>query len=321
MADAQHRFVEGAPPCPITGKPAARLVQWISARLLTDLWRYSGGVDVSGLLMPARRFGLWESPTGLIYFDPMIAGDAPFYRTFYGKIAAHDKLAGARTQRLEFLAAAKHVPIGARVLDVGCGHGGFRAYVPGATYVGLDSNFAAEDPSGTILAETIQAHASRLGPVYDVVCAFQVIEHVADPLGFARAMAACVKPGGTLLVGAPLWPSPNTTIPNFIMNAPPHHLTWWTPDALEALASTLGFMPERVHAIGMDRHDSIIHWMAAATPVRCRDRYFKPAKSWYAALAFAYGAGVVLNRLLPLPRQTRPNTLLLAARKAAAGRA
>ncbi|HEV7872713.1 MAG TPA: hypothetical protein VGO82_01115, partial [Enterovirga sp.] len=88
-----------------------------------------------GLLMPARRFGLWESPTGLIYFNPMIAGDEPFYRTFYGKFGMHDKLAGARTQRLEFLAAAKHVPIGARVLDVGCGHGGFRAYVPGATSV------------------------------------------------------------------------------------------------------------------------------------------------------------------------------------------
>ncbi|WP_336487843.1 class I SAM-dependent methyltransferase [Methylobacterium nigriterrae] len=313
----QARHEGEAPACPITGRPAARHVQWVSARLLTDLWRYSGGVDVGHLLLPARRFGLWESPTGLIFFDPMVAGDEPFYRAFYGRIGAHDKLAGARTRRLEFAAAAGHVPEGARVLDVGCGHGGFRAYVPGRAYVGLDPNFAGEDPSGTILAETIAAHADRVGPVYDVVCAFQVLEHVAAPLAFARAMATCVKPGGALLIGTPLWPSPNTTIPNFIMNAPPHHLTWWTPAALETLARILGFEPERVHAIGMDRHDAMIHWMSTLTPIRCRDRYFRAAKSWYAALAVAYAGALVLNRVLPLPRETRPNTLLLAARKAA----
>ncbi|MEH3063024.1 MAG: class I SAM-dependent methyltransferase [Methylobacterium radiotolerans] len=112
------------------------------------------------------------------------------------------------------------------MLDVGCGHGGFRAYVPDATYTGLDPNFSAEDPTGAILDETVEAHAARVGPVYDVACAFQVIEHVADPLGFARALAACVKPGGVVLIGTPLWPSPNTTVPNFVINAPPHHLTW-----------------------------------------------------------------------------------------------
>ncbi|MFD0933776.1 class I SAM-dependent methyltransferase [Methylobacterium trifolii] len=306
------------PPCPITGEPAVRLVQWITARFLTDLWRYSGGVDVAALLQPGRRFGLWESPTGLIFFDPMVAGDEAFYRAFYGRIGAHDKLAGPLTERLEFRAAARHVPEGGRVLDVGCGHGGFRAYVPGAHYTGLDPNFAAEDPSGAILAESVEAHAARVGPVYDAACAFQVIEHVADPLGFARALAACVKPGGTILIGTPLWPSPNTTIPNFIMNAPPHHLTWWTPNALKTLARVLGFSPEQVHAIGMDRHDAMIHWMAKATPIRCRDRYFRVATSWYAALAVSYGAALVLNRILPLPTETRPNTLLLAARKTAA---
>ena len=303
------------PPCPVTGEPAVRLVQTVTARFLTDLWRYSGRVDVGGLLLPARRFGLWESPTGLIFFDPPVAGDEAFYRAFYARIGAHEKLAGPRTQRLEFLEAARHVAPGDRVLDVGCGHGGFRAYVPEARYTGLDPNFAGEDPSGTILAETVEAHAARLGPVYDVVCAFQVIEHVADPLGFARSLAACVKPGGRLLIGTPLWPSPNTTNPNFIMNAPPHHLTWWTPRALESLARRLGCEPEAVHAIGMDRHDALIHWMAATTPVRCRGPYFKASRRWYAALAACYGAALLLNRLLPLPKRTRPNTLLLAARK------
>jgi SAM-dependent methyltransferase len=303
------------PPCPITGAPALRCVERLDAAFLTLLWHLSGRVDVGKLLLPAGTFRLWESPTGLIFFDPPVAGDAAFYRAFYGRIAAHDKLAGPATERLEFRRAAAHVPEGARLLDVGCGHGGFRAYVPGAAYTGLDPNFSAEDPAGAILDETVEAHAARVGPVYDVACAFQVIEHVAEPLGFARALAACVEPGGLVLIGTPLWPSPNTTIPNFVINAPPHHLTWWTPAALEALAGTLSCTPEAVHAIGMDRHDSLIHWMAKVSPVRCRDRFFRQSWSWALALAFAWRVGSLLDRWLPVPKRTRPNALLLVARK------
>ena len=161
----------------------------------------------------------------------------------------------------------------------------------------------------------MEAHAARLGPVYDVACAFQVIEHVADPLRFAQALAACVKPGGLVLIGTPLWPSPNTTIPNFVINAPPHHLTWWTKGSLEILAETLGCTPEAVHAIGMDRHDSLIHWMAKASLVRCRTRYFRARWTWLATPILAYKVGALLDRWLPLPKRTRPNALLLAARK------
>ncbi|MCJ2053834.1 class I SAM-dependent methyltransferase [Methylobacterium sp. J-070] len=317
MADSAYPADRTIPPCPITGAPARRCIERLDAAFLTLLWRFSGRVDVGKLLLPAGTFRLWESPTGLIFFDPPVAGDAAFYRVFYGQIAAHDKLAGPATERLEFRRAAAHVADGARVLDVGCGHGGFRAYVPNAAYTGLDPNFSAEDPTGAILDETVEAHAARLGPVYDVACAFQVIEHVADPLGFARALAACVRPGGLVLIGTPLWPSPNTTIPNFVINAPPHHLTWWTPAALEALAGTLGCTPEAVHAIGMDRHDSLIHWMAKVTPVRCRDRFFRQTWRWVLALAVAYRIGAFLDRWLPVPKRTRPNALLLVARKGA----
>ncbi|WP_375465647.1 class I SAM-dependent methyltransferase [uncultured Methylobacterium sp.] len=305
------------PPCPITGAPAVRCIERIDASFLTILWYLSGEVDVGPLLLPAKNLRLWESPTGLAFFDPPIAGDVTFYQTFYGRIDAHDKLAGPETERLEFRRAAQYVTAGARVLDVGCGHGGFRHYVPDAAYTGLDPNFAVEDPTGAILNETLEAHAARVGPVYDVACAFQVIEHVADPLSFAKALATCVKPGGRVLIGTPLWPSPNTTLPNFVMNAPPHHLTWWTPGALETLAKVLGCTPEAVHPIGMDRHDSLIHWMAKVTPVRCHDRYFRLNWRWIAALVFAYAVGSRLDRWLPLPNTTRPNALLLVARKAA----
>ncbi len=315
VTDASPASVK-IPPCPITGAPAIRCIERLDAVFLTALWYYSGGVDVGPLLMPARTIRLWESPTGLAFFDPPIDGDAEFYQRFYERIAAHDKLAGPDTERREFRQAAAHVAGGARVLDVGCGHGGFRRYVPNAVYTGLDPNFAAQDPSGAILDETLEAHGARVGPVYDVACAFQVIEHVSDPLRFAKALAACVKPGGLVLIGTPLWPSPNTTLPNFVINVPPHHLTWWTEKALETLAAAIGCAPEAVHAIGMDRHDSIVYWMMKSSPVRCRDRFFRLNWRWIASLAFAHAVGSRLDRWLPLPKNTPTNALLLAARKA-----
>ncbi|WP_375461263.1 class I SAM-dependent methyltransferase [uncultured Enterovirga sp.] len=305
-----------APLCPITRRPAFRHVQWISTRFLADLWRYGGRVDVADLLRPAGpRLGLWESPTGLMFFDPPIAGDAAFYQRFYEHLGAHEKLTGPKTVRREFQMAAAQVLPGDRILDVGCGLGGFRAYVPEAGYTGIDPHFGGHDPNGAVLAVGVEEHAAQCGPVYDVVCAFQVIEHVPDPLGFVRAMVACLRPGGRLILGVPFWPSPNTTIPNFIINAPPHHLTWWSKGSLEALARELGLEPDHVRPVEMSRHEALIYWMAKVTPIRCSKLFFAPKVSWHVALAVSYAIARAIYAVCPLPSRTGPNALLLVARK------
>lgn len=304
------------PLCPITQEPARRFVQWVSPGLLTGLWKRSAGVEVGRLLKPAGRIGLWESPTGLLFFDPRVPGDAEFYRSFYEAIDAHEMLTGPKTIRQEFRLAAAHTRPGERVLDIGCGLGGFRAYLPQAEYTGLDPNFGT--PEGPILTDSLEEHAARRPGYYDAVCAFQVMEHVPDPLGFARTAAACLKPGGRLMLGVPFWPSPSTTIPNFIINAPPHHLTWWTANALRALSDRLGLTEASVEPVPLSRHEAIMYWMAKASPVKCRsDRFFAAKTSWYVALAVAYGLGRVLEALLPLPTHRGANALLLTARKPA----
>ncbi len=186
------------PPCPITGEPTCRLVHWVGSRFLTDLWRHAGGAEGGHLLRPAGRFGLWESPIGVIFFDPMAPGDEAVW-AFHACIGAHEKLASPRMQRVESVAADRHVELGAGVIDVGCGHGESRAYVPGAPYTALDPSFV-ENPMGTVLAEGVAEHAAQ---AYDAVCAFPVIEHIADPLGFARVLADGLGPGDTHFVGTP----------------------------------------------------------------------------------------------------------------------
>jgi hypothetical protein len=63
--------MQSIPSCPITGLPAERRIQSISARLISGLWRGAFGVATDRQLGGIDHFELWESPCGLAFFDPM----------------------------------------------------------------------------------------------------------------------------------------------------------------------------------------------------------------------------------------------------------
>src|SRR5207249_9818388 len=97
---------------------------------------------------------------------------------------------------------------------------------------------------------TLRAHLVENANAYDAVCAFQVIEHLRKPTEMFADMVAAAKPGGLVIVGVPHVPSALTRFPNNLVNAPPHHLTWWTRAALAALAERHGAAVESVEKIG-----------------------------------------------------------------------
>src|SRR5271165_7103557 len=115
------------PACPITGMPAVRLIQPVSSSLLIGLWKASFGVDASGQLGKGRCFGLWESPCGLVFFDPMVAGDGAFYRRLYSDWGKGGPWSDAASARADYSRAASLIKPGDRVLDIGCGAGAFAA--------------------------------------------------------------------------------------------------------------------------------------------------------------------------------------------------
>jgi len=125
---------------------------------------------------------------------------------------------------------------GRTVLDAGCGEGYGAALLAETAdrVVGVDRDeairvAAARHPGSRLQFRAADLERLTLGERFDLVVSFQVIEHLPDPAGFLRALAACTAPGGELIV----------TTPNRLMSVSenPYHLREWTAPELATLAA------------------------------------------------------------------------------------
>lgn len=314
---ATNKSAAAPPACPITGQPAVRRIQALPTGLLLRLWRYAGGVKLGHLLRGRGGFGLWESACGLAFFHPMVEGDATLYPTFYRNVGADRWLLSDPHQaREEFTAAAALINSGDRVLDVGCGQAAFRPHVSHARYVGLDP-YAPEGLGGDIQRQTIFQHAADHPGAYDVVCGFQVLEHVVDPRAMAEAMIKALRPGGLFIAAVPSWPSPIVQIPNLPANAVPHHLTWWTVGALRTLCEELGLKVEAAKDLPPQIQYKVLLWTWWFSPVKAKGPYFRNAWSWHLSLLFGHVMARLCSPFLGLPPNAGSTDCFIAARKPA----
>lgn len=102
---------------------------------------------------------------------------------------------------------------GTRILDVGCGNGFFAGRLTSSGYrvVGIDTSESgialAANAYPTARFEILDASgnlADRLGEEpFDIVISSEVVEHVFDPLEYARACFDALRPGGRFLCTTP----------------------------------------------------------------------------------------------------------------------
>jgi hypothetical protein len=147
-----------------------------------------------------------------------------------------------------------------------------------------------------------------------------VIEHVRDPKSLFDEMVQAAKPGGLLCVGVPHVPSALTRIPNFIINAPPHHLTWWSKAALAELAKSAGAIVESVVNTPWGPGDSLLYWMERYSPVKCRNIHYHGSVKWHAASLTSFALGTLAFKLFGMPKEKADEgaALLMIARKPSA---
>ncbi len=100
-----------------------------------------------------------------------------------------------------------------RVLEIGCGQGGFGARMAArAEYVGIERDSESFGvarsriaPAGgrVLLGDVDALDESR---PFDLVCAFEVLEHVERDVDAVRDWSRFVAPDGTIVVSVPAWP-------------------------------------------------------------------------------------------------------------------
>lgn len=147
---------------------------------------------------------------------------------------------------------------GKALLDVGCGVGRFcqAAYSQGWNVTGIDiSNTAIEIGQRYAAFPMRAANLAEIAaePVrFDVVTAFEVMEHLTQPVSFLSQIRDVLGPSGEVFCTVPHWDCEgvrSATRPDWV---PPIHLLFFTQAALRTLAERAGFRDITVGLIWTD---------------------------------------------------------------------
>lgn len=217
----------------------------------------------------------------LEFAEPM----APAKDAFYGWLDRHGtyyiKERWEWTEVTSLIAATAQKAEPLSILEIGAGDAYFLGEMRrrfGARTVAIERSQAAVQ---ALRARGVEAYAqddvasALAGQHFDFVLAFHCLEHVPNPLAFARSMRAFAGPHGRVLFSVPYSPMYFEHAWFDPLNHPPHHLTRWNRQALEALAAHSGArarltLPLPYVALNRARYTLAVHYLGRRWYLRPR---------------------------------------------------
>ena len=147
-----------------------------------------------------------------VFVDPLPDDDT--FRQIYTPEAYHDLYYNSSTDTAPYAQSvrllSRFAPLGARVLDYGCGGGHFLlacrelGFIP----IGLEFDAEAADAASRLVGVPVQTirdwHASPIQASVDVIHMGDVLEHLPAPADTLSALLLSLKPSGLLFVEGPL---------------------------------------------------------------------------------------------------------------------
>ena len=193
------------------------------------------GISLGEVFKDYNKIGLYQCiDSGYEFYFPFdIAGKEGLYK----ELANFDWY--YNPWKWEHKESVKYIDRSYSILEIGCGAGGFlknlKHRFPQKNITGLEITLNS-NPENFILNETIQDHVAVSDKLYDLVCTYQVLEHIADVHSFLQSSVDALRPGGYLIISVPnndglLLKKKGASL----LNLPPHHMGLWNKGALEFL--------------------------------------------------------------------------------------
>lgn len=167
------------------------------------------------------------------YFPFDIAGKGDLYKQLARFNWYYNPWKWEHEQSLKFISRSDSI------LEIGCGEGGYiknlKQRFPEKKLTGLEITMTTAHEN-YILNKTIQEHVIDCNKQYDMVCSYQVMEHVSDVHSFLQSSVDALKSGGYLIISVPnndglLLRKKGTSL----LNLPPHHMGLWNKRSLKFL--------------------------------------------------------------------------------------
>lgn len=221
--------------CPLCNGVSVASRERIPVERVAKMYKRLLGIDVADEFGELSYFDCIRcSDCDLKYFSPAVSGTEYFYES----LQAFDWYYMAEKNEYNF--ARNFVKPTDDVLEIGCGKGAFAKCINGRSFLGLEFSKEAQKLAAhngvEVLNESVHVHSTHNAKAYDVVCSFQVLEHVNDVRSFIGSAVVCLKAGGLLILSTPSTNSFAALVPNFILDMPPHHATRWSDTAYKNVA-------------------------------------------------------------------------------------
>ena len=228
------------------GGNAISLLEEIKVKQIVNLYRTSLGVDVASHFAGIDRIGFYRCEnSGLRFFYPRVTGSEQFYESLQTFPWYYLQT------KSEFECAKRLIASQDSVLEVGCGFGHFAETIGSGRYVGLEFSRRARDVAHahgiSVFNASVEEFSRQHVAEFNVVCSFQVLEHVRDVVSFIEGCLLCLRSQGRLIFSVPNGDSYLGFAVNSPLNMPPHHVTWWSKDVFKYVAKRYGLRLEALH--------------------------------------------------------------------------
>ena len=231
---------------------------------IKDLYIRETKVEVSRFFGSITEIELYEcNDTGYRFYYPFtIYGDDKFYQDLHELNTWY-----YQDNRWEHPLALSFLQSTDKILEIGSGDGYFIKLCKKNNIndiTGLELNTAAAAKAtregNLVYSETIQDYSTKHAGEYDVVCNFQVLEHIVDIKSFIDASLKVLKTGGKMIIAVPNnnpylfeWDDYHT------LNLPPHHAGLWNKTVFKKMENIFSIKNTHAHTEPLGE---MKHWFA-----------------------------------------------------------